>query len=177
MGDLLNIILCGLPKSGKTKIGKLLAKKMAWNFIDTDHLIELSYAKMIGKKLTCREIFLLEGQELFRKLEKEQVKLLPKCEKHVIGLGGGTLENESNRNHLKNLGQIFYLKAPEKMIFERIKRGKIPGYLDPNNLDRSFYELAKKRTAHYEEMAHYIIDISDLKETETVLKIFNMMRK
>ena len=60
----MNLILCGLPASGKTSVGKRVAEKMGRPFIDTDHLIEAAH------QATCRELFLLSGEEAFREMEK-----------------------------------------------------------------------------------------------------------
>lgn len=65
----MNIILCGLPKSGKTTIGKHFAENMKWDFIDTDILIEKAYARSTHKKHTCRQIYFEEGEAFFRNIE------------------------------------------------------------------------------------------------------------
>ena len=87
----MTLILSGLPMSGKTTIGKLLAEKLQLPFLDTDRLIEQSYAAMTGMKCSCRQIHSEKGEVFFRAFEKEQIKALQGDHARVIALGGGVL--------------------------------------------------------------------------------------
>lgn len=171
----MNIILCGLPKSGKSTVGKLLAKRLNWDFIDTDRLIERSYALKTGRRSSCREIFLHEGKGSFREFEKAEVKGLINFTRQVISLGGGTLEELENRTCLKDLGTIIYLKASEKCIYKRLQKKPLPAYLNQIEPENSFLELARLRVPQYEEIAHYTIDINGLKESDIALKILSLL--
>ena len=149
------IILCGLQSSGKTTFGKFLSEELNCAFVDTDQLIESVYAAQTGKHLTCREIHSQEGSTYFRSLEKQEVTRLNPIEKTVIATGGGTLETPENLYHLKTIGKLIYLQVPLEIIWKRMKG--IPAYLDPKDPEKSFYEIAKKRTAIYEQVADLII--------------------
>ena len=97
------IILCGLPMSGKTTIGKLLAEKLNWDFLDTDQMIEKAYYQETKQNLTCREIFKKKGEGFFRSLEKEQITTLANYKNVIVALGGGSLIDEENRKFVKSL--------------------------------------------------------------------------
>ncbi len=167
----MNIILCGLPMSGKTTIGTLLAAKLTCPFIDTDRLIEAAYTSQKGKNYSCRQIFLQEGEPFFRSLEKQQIASLTPTKKHIIAVGGGSLANPDNVKALQSLGCIVYLKAPLDIIWNRIKQGGIPAYLDPNDPEKAFYTLAETRIPTYEASAHITIDVGNLNKDEIVTRI------
>lgn len=164
----MNIILCGLPKCGKTTIGKRLAEKLEWNFIDTDQLIEKCYTDATGKKKNCRQIFLQEGEERFRELEKVQIAHLNSSKNSVISLGGGALNHPENIKSLRITGEIVYLKAPVATLWDRIKKDTIPAFLTTVDPEKEFYWLAEKRMIIYEATATMTIDTNYLNVQEIV---------
>lgn len=167
----MNIILCGLPMSGKTTIGKKLAELLKWDFIDTDRLIENAYDS--SKKFTCREIYAKEGERKFRELEKKQIAALKSVKSNVIAVGGGSLSDSENLNILKLCGELIYLNAPVSILWERTQWRGIPAYLDPNDPEKAFYEMAEKRIPLYEKATDYILQTADLSEQEIVEAIIN----
>jgi len=167
----MNIILCGLPMSGKTTIGKLLADKLKWHFADTDRLIENGYAAKTGKELSCRQIFVEEGDLFFRQLEKQQIASLKGLSGNIIAVGGGSLCNEENIRMLQLAGDLVYLKAPVKKLWERIQWRGVPAYLDPRDPEKAFLELAEKRMPLYEAAAKHIVETDGLSEEGVVATI------
>lgn len=106
-----NIVLTGMPASGKTTIGKLLAKELGRSFVDTDDLIEEK------AKTTIKNIFAQCGEEAFRNLETEAVKEVSKNCGIVIATGGGAILREENVKALKQNGLVFFLdRDVEKLI-------------------------------------------------------------
>ena len=93
----MNLILCGLPMSGKTTVGKLLAQHLKWDFIDTDRCLEKAYEQQSGEFLSCREIYKKLGEGPFRVLEQERLAALAVNGSSVIALGGGCLKEPQNR--------------------------------------------------------------------------------
>jgi shikimate kinase len=155
----MNLILCGLPASGKTYWGKLTAESLQWPFIDTDQELERMYLEQTHCSLTCREIFLQLGKEYFRASEKKVVALLAAKRRSVIALGGGTLSSEENRQLLKKLGKLVYLKCEPALIWERLSaQPHWPSYLNPQCPQASFEEMVQARLPLYEECCDTIIE-------------------
>lgn len=107
-----NIVLIGLPMSGKTTIGKALAKRLNKKFVDLDIEIE----KEVG--MTIPDIFKNYGEYYFREIEKKVTKKFSQYENYVIAPGGGVIKNEENMMNLKEYGYVVFLnREVEKMIF------------------------------------------------------------
>lgn len=100
-----NIILVGMPGSGKTVIGKKIAEKLDMRFLDTDALIE---EKAGNKKVM--DIIKNDGQKVFRALEKNQIKSLKFTKGAIISTGGGSVEDEENRKILRKNSIVFYIE-------------------------------------------------------------------
>lgn len=166
----MSLVLCGLPASGKTTIGKRLADQLNHSFIDTDSLIEQLYFKRTAQHLSCREIALKEGHLAFRNLEKQVVLQLASNGKHVISMGGGALCDLETREIITHLGCIIYLKVPLHVVWTRLKNRKMPIFLDPLSPLKSFQKMVKERLPIYEENAHIVIDAKGLTE-ETLVEL------
>jgi len=162
---------------GKTTIGKMVAEKLGWSFIDTDRLIENAYTEKTGKTCTCRQIYIEEGDSLFRECEKMQIASLSESVKSIIAVGGGSLNDPENTKMLQLTGSLVYLKAPLSALWERMLNRGIPVYLNSIDPEKAFYEIANKRTPIYEDAASYIIETSHLCEQEVVAAILNLKGK
>ncbi len=139
----MNLILCGLPKCGKTTLGKQLAKKLNRSFIDIDQLIENAYYFMKKKRATCRQIYLEEGEGFFRTIETMEITSLKGLENHVIALGGGGLNDFKNVEILKTIGQLVYLKSSPSLLLNRIRSLQMPAYLYRPLVENSHLDLAR----------------------------------
>jgi len=100
-----NIIMVGFMGSGKTTVGRILAKKLGYEFFDTDKYIE----KKEG--MTITEIFAQKGEPWFRNLELQVAREISESENKVIGTGGGMVKNDEIMRLLKAGGIVVYLKA------------------------------------------------------------------
>lgn len=169
----MNIILCGLPASGKTTLGKQLAAKINYVFIDTDRMIEDAYAAQTGRHYTCRQICQEEGERKFRELENQQIASLKVSERMVIAIGGGTLEDLENVAILQKIGRVIYLRTPIDILWNRICLRGIPAYLDPKNPEKAFYETAKRRIPLFEKAANDIIETTNLSEQDLLMVLLN----
>ncbi|MBQ4097964.1 MAG: shikimate dehydrogenase [Clostridia bacterium] len=106
-----NIVLIGMPGSGKSTVGKIIAERLGLEFIDTDYEI----VKREGRDIPT--IFKDDGEEYFRKVEAEVLKDVGKLTGKVIATGGGIVKNIANRYPLRSNGKIFYLKrSVEKLV-------------------------------------------------------------
>lgn len=137
-----DVVLIGMPGSGKTTIGKILAQKLNREFIDTD-------AKIVEKAgLSIPEIFEKYGEEYFRNLETEILKEV--CQGgRVIATGGGAVIKKENQTVLAQNGKIFYLKRSLSLL---AKKGR------PLSIKDGVEKLFEKRKAIYERTAHFTID-------------------
>ncbi len=169
----MNLILCGMPGSGKTTVAKKIAELWGWKLIDTDALIEAAYTAKTGLACTCRQISLKEGADYFRILEKQQILQLKLEPPTIIAVGGGTLLNPVNLAVLRREGCLIYLKADPKVLWERVKQRETPSYLDLDlgDPEKAFYELAEQRQATYESVANVTLEVSNLSQEQIVSEI------
>lgn len=155
----INLILCGLPCCGKSTVGKILAKELGWECIDTDHLIEELYFHKFHVSATCREISYQNGDHFFRSLEKETITSLSNCHNKVIALGGGALLLPENRANLKTIGSLIYLKANPHMIFHNLIRRGIPSFLNPDDINGSWSQLVREREPLYLQASEFVVEV------------------
>ncbi len=164
----MNIILCGMPGSGKSYFGAIAAEQLNLPFIDTDLLVVSHYSTSYYKQASCREIRLKEGESFFRHLESQVIKGLQAIQSSVIAVGGGALCANENVEILKNLGEMIYLKVAPHILLKRLmSRNPLPSYLDPANIEDSFEALLEQRTPLYEQHCHDSVD----PHSENILKM------
>jgi shikimate kinase len=157
----MNIILCGMPGSGKSYFGKMAAKRLNRAFIDTDELVVAEYSLRYPLTRTCREIALKEGITFFRELESEVVKQLRTLRGGIIATGGGILCTPRNIETLKSLGTVIYLKVSPVILLERLSsRKELPSYIDEQDVEGSFNKLLNERVCLYETHADLTINVS-----------------
>lgn len=137
----MNLVLIGPPLSGKSTLAQALAKKMGWEWVETDALIG-----------PCREIYQQKGASYFRRKEKEVIVSLLRKRHSVIDTGGGAILDPENRSLLKELGFVIFLCVPVEVLLERM--GQLPAYAE--NLDH-FCRLIDERMSLYEEIADLIL--------------------
>ena len=142
----------GLPGSGKTTIGRQLARRLCVPFVDSDHVIE--------HRLGCsiREFFVREGEDSFRDLEQLVLDELTLTQQGVIATGGGAVLREANRRHLHERGQVIYLRSSPEDVFRRVRHDTVRPLLqvdDPLSRLRSLFEA---RDPLYRETAHFVIE-------------------
>lgn len=148
----MNISLIGYRGAGKTAIGKALARKLGWKWVDIDQLI----VKTEGKPIA--DIFRDNGEKYFRDRETETLLSVLESDKRVISTGGGVIMLAQNRDNLKNKSLVFYLKASPTCLYSRIKDdSNRPGLTELKGLDEVKY-LLSIREPLYEECADFIID-------------------
>ncbi len=149
----MNAILCGMPKCGKSTIGRYLSKVCKISFTETDQLLRKQH------QMTPRELFKQYGERSFREMEETVVGSLAGVKNQLISIGGGTLESEKNREILLNLGTVIYLKVDKEILKKRLKKHE-PIFLDPIHFDESFEALWNKRTTVFEKIAQFQLDIT-----------------
>ena len=164
-----NIVLVGFMGTGKTAVGKLLAKKLQRSFVDLDAEIE----KQAGRSVA--EIFSAEGEPGFREREEAAVAKVSLRKNCVIAAGGGVLIREDNVRALRKNGFLVCLTAQTDVIVKRISS---PGHVRPllkgaEPRDR-IEELLKERAASYSK-ADVMVDTSSLSVKEVVDKVAKLL--
>lgn len=158
-----NIILIGFMGSGKTSIGIKLSYRLRRTMTDTDKAIEKSCG------MTVSEIFDRLGEEEFRRMETECLeRMLGEAEGQIISAGGGLPIRKENRELLKNLGIVVFLRATAETICGRLEEDTTRPLLRGDNQRNKVYTMLEARTPAYEGASDVIIDV-DNKELETIV--------
>ena len=163
--DFKNLFIIGSMGSGKTSVGKMLAKKNSLSFLDTDHEIIRSCGYSIP------DIFEKFGEEHFRGLETEQLKKMNAIENHVISTGGGIILRDDNEKLMKDLGIIIFLDININSQIDRVKNRKNRPLLNDKSLKDNLLSLKKIRDPIYKKISNYIIDVSGKERDQVINEI------
>ena len=162
-----NLTLTGMMGSGKSTIGKNLAKKLKYNFIDVDKVIESQ------EGLSINLIFKNKGENYFRKVESEVALSELKKDKSVISLGGGAFLNSVIRRNTKKSSVSFWLDVPVDELIKRLKKNNKRPLLQNKNIGETIRKIYFDRKKTYNE-ADYRIRCNSLKSDEIVDKILSL---
>lgn len=161
-----NIALIGFMGSGKTTIGRLLAKALDMKYIDIDK------EAMRIENRTINEIFEQEGESYFRDLERRIIAKESAENNIVISTGGGAIIDNNNIKSLRETSFVVYLNCDVNCIYERVKNKKHRPLLNVENMYDKIIELYEKREVLYKISCDYSVDInSETNMYDTVDKI------
>jgi shikimate kinase len=147
-----HVAFVGLPGSGKSTVGRHLARRLGWPFLDTDQVIE----QRLG--LSIREFFEREGEEPFRDMEQAVIDELTAGEPCVLSTGGGAVLRPANRDHLRQRSHAIYLHSLPEDVFRRLRHDRNRPLLqvaDPLTRLRDLYAL---RDPLYRESARLVVE-------------------
>lgn len=146
------VSLVGLPGSGKTTVGRQLARRLQLPFVDSDHAIET--------KLGCsiREYFEREGEERFRDVEESVIEELTRQHHGVLSTGGGSVLRPKNRENLRGSGQVVYLKSSPDELFRRLRHDMNRPLLQVADPMARLRDLFAVRDPLYRQTAHFILE-------------------
>nr|WP_260117387.1 bifunctional shikimate kinase/3-dehydroquinate synthase AroKB [Pseudoduganella rivuli] len=164
-----NIFLVGLMGAGKTTIGRLLARKLGMQFIDSDHEIEARTGASIPW------IFEIEGEQSFRRREAEVIRELSAQSGIVLATGGGAILNPQSRQYLRERGTVIYLRASINSILQRTAHDKNRPLLQTADPRKKLEELMAQREPLYEELAHLVVDTGRPNVQSMVHMILNQL--
>jgi shikimate kinase len=138
------IALIGLPGSGKSTVGRQLARRLQLPFVDSDQVVE--------QRLGCsiREYFEREGEERFRDVEQDVVNDLTQGRDGVLSTGGGAV--------LHSRAHVFYLKSTPEELFRRLRNDLNRPLLQVEDPLKKLRDLFEARDPLYRETAHFVLD-------------------
>lgn len=156
----MKIILIGGPASGKTKVGKTLAKSLGLPFFDTDHCIETQS----NKKVT--DIFKEEGESIFRKLETQTLQNLLALEDAVISTGGGIVKKEENRVLLQKEAAVIFLNVSVHTQMKRTQNDSSRPLLMGQDKRAILEKLHAERDPLYRSIAKLTVNAEQALQTK-----------
>jgi shikimate kinase len=158
-----SIVLIGFMGTGKSSVGRSLARAQRWPRYDTDQMIALA--------LPIRAIFSELGEERFREEETAVLQRLEPREPSIIVAGGGAILRQRNVVRMRELGTLVCLTASFSVLEKRLARRTDRPLLQGDNLAARIELLLRERQALYEEAADLMIDTSDLTHDEVTERI------
>ncbi len=165
-----NIFLVGLMGSGKTTVGRLLAKRLGLKFFDSDQEIE----KRTGATISW--IFEIEGEDSFRQREMETLNELTSQQGILLATGGGSIIRPENREVLKKRGIVIYLRASVSNILKRTQHDRNRPLLQTEDRRAKIEELSRQREPFYQEVADIIVDTGRPNVHAMVQSIVNQIK-
>lgn len=160
-----NIILIGMPASGKSTVGVVVAKRLGYEFVDTDLLIQKQEKRLL------KEIIAQEGNDGFLKIEN-QVNRDLQAERSVISPGGSVVYCEEAMEHYKEIGTIVYLRVPFEEINRRISNAKNRGVVLKEG--QTLKDLYDERVKLFEKYADLIVEEGNDSLEETIDKVLEL---
>lgn len=157
-----NIVLVGFMATGKTTLGRLVARRAGFRFVDMDKMIEESAGMSIPK------IFELEGEEGFRVRESATLRELVGHDRYVIATGGGVVTREKNHPLLRDLGFVVWLHTRKKIIFDRVMRNPHRPLLRTADPYATIKSMVEQRKPLYKAVADLKVKTCDLSQSEAV---------
>ncbi|SDB34620.1 shikimate dehydrogenase [Butyrivibrio sp. INlla16] len=157
LGELMdgqNIVLTGFMGSGKSTVAKMLSTMLGYELLDSDSEIEHQ------QRTTISSIFEHQGEGAFRDMETEYIKQLLESEKKrfILSVGGGLPLKEVNREFLKKIGKVIFLKAKPETVYDRIKDDRTRPLLKSDDVLQKIKDLQNERRAVYEDASDIEID-------------------
>jgi len=152
--------------SGKTKVGKILNKKLGWPHYDTDRVVEEQSGSSVP------DIINKHGEGYFRDMEKQAVREVSKWDHCVISTGGGVPLDPVNMKNLKEDSILIWLKVSPQVVVKRLGSLKSRPLIDPDHPVDSVRRLLEQRKPFY-EVAEFRIDTDPLTSDEVAQKILD----
>lgn len=145
------IVLCGFMSSGKTTIGKPLAEKLGYQFVDTDQLLISAF------QMTIPEMFAKGGEAYFRDCEHEIARIAAAMEHTVVSTGGGMMTFERNAHLLAEHAAVVYIHQDFDTCYQRLSAQK-DRPLIKNNTREDLQHMYESRIASYKKYASFTLE-------------------
>jgi shikimate kinase len=146
------IALVGMPGSGKSTVGRMLARHLGTRFVDSDHEIEAR----IGASI--RTFFEQHGEARFRDIEHEALADLTSGTSGIIATGGGAVLRDDNRALLRERTHVVYLRSSPEELFKRLRHDTQRPLLQVRDPLKRLRDLFELRDPLYLDAAHFVIE-------------------
>lgn len=172
--------LTGLKHSGKTTLGRRLARELALPFTDLDdEMVRRAVSEGIittpgGDEPAIRRVYRQIGASAFGLWEAECLRRV--SPPVVLATGGGVCDHPPTMEALKEHYRLLYLQDDPLVLYERIVRGGVPAFLDPNRPQDHFLEIAERRGEIYRQAADVIVDLSGASRREAFNRLLLALR-
>ena len=141
-----------MPGSGKSTVGRQLARQLGLQFVDCDSVIE----QQIG--MPIRDWFAAHGEDAFRDVEQDVIDELTQRDGVVLATGGGAVLRPANRQRLHERGRVIYLRSSPEALFRRLRHDTKRPLLQVADPLKRLRALYAERDPLYRECAHFVID-------------------
>jgi len=166
-----NLVLIGMSGTGKSRVGRLVAERLRWRFLDTDLEIE----RRAGRSV--QEIFAADGEERFRTLEREVIAKIAQRSGAVISTGGGAVLDPGNREVLFAGNLVICLEASAEQIAARLARTRIRRPLLAGDDPLGAIQALKERRAPIYALAHHTVETDDRPLGEIAAEVIDVLRE
>ncbi len=163
------VFLVGMMGAGKTTVGRRLARRLGWSFVDADRELEARLGVPVAT------VFELEGEAGFRRREAVLIEELSLREATVLATGGGAILDPANRAVLKDRGRVLYLRASVGDLWHRLRRDTVRPLLRTADPRGRIEALLRDRDPLYREAAHDVVDTGRQPVDEVVGAILNLL--
>lgn len=143
------VTLIGMPGSGKSAVGKIVAERLGWSFVDTDHCIEERFG------CSLQELVDRVGSEAFHEIEEETVLLLDPAERTVIATGGSVVYSDAAMQHLASISRVVFLDVPVRVLERHISLDAPRGIVGMSG--GGIDALNEQRFPLYRKYAHMVV--------------------
>ena len=166
-----NLILVGFMGTGKSSIGRQVARRLGFQFLDTDQLI----VEREGAPIS--ELFERLGEPAFRTLETRTLESIEHLTRCVIATGGGIVVRPENREILRRLGFVVGLTASPEVVFQRVSRNNKRPLLQTEDPQGTVQRLLSERAEAYRDAAQFTVDTSAISQPEAATRIVEEARR
>ena len=146
------LALVGMPGSGKSTVGRQLARKLGVGFVDCDQVIEMRIACPI------KDFFASQGEAAFRDIETQVIDDMTRTACGVLATGGGAVLREANRLLLRERTHVIYLRVQPEEIYRRLRHDQQRPLLQVDDPKLKIKQLFEERDPHYQAAAHFVIE-------------------
>jgi shikimate kinase len=164
----LNIYLIGMMGCGKSTVGQMLASKVGYRFLDTDHLVEQVSQQSVAS------IFAMAGEEEFRVIESKVLSEVSAYTRLIVATGGGLVMRQENWGHLRQ-GLIVWIDVPADLLWERLAQDRSRPLLQSADPQVTLREILATRQSRYAEADLRIVVGANQSPTEVANNILEQI--